>query len=91
MTTATSGRGLLHPTVQGWVDDGIAAGHEGFRGACAETNCISKLVEAGVDTRGGTLTTRAVGRPGSARHGTPTPPCANCAYVIERSGMTYTP
>jgi hypothetical protein len=90
-STATSGRQVLNPTVQGWVDEGIAAGKQGFGGACAETNCISNAMNAGVNPSGGRISTAAVGRAGSARHGAATPPCANCEHVLGRAGVTYVP
>ncbi|HEU4559482.1 MAG TPA: RHS repeat-associated core domain-containing protein, partial [Longimicrobium sp.] len=91
LVTAVSGRGALHPTIQGYVDDGIAAGYRGYAGGCAEPRCASALLDAGARTEGAFVTTRGVGGVGSARHGAQFAPCENCAYVLRRAGMTYVP
>ena len=88
--TATSGRGPLNPGLQKVLDE-TPPPHSAFHGACAEINCISRAMDAGVDPSGGTMSVVKIRKPGHPAHGTVAELCPTCAQVIKRFGITVVP
>lgn len=63
----------------------------GFHGQCAEPGCLSDALQAGVDPRGGTISSASVGRPGTLRQGAPLLSCPSCQVVLRDFGLTWLP
>ena len=77
----------LHPKVQEALDAIPQSQRSPFHGRCAEPQCISMALNAGVDPAGSTMTAvrvRAVGNPG---HGSKIPACPSCAKLQEVFGI----
>jgi len=86
--SGASGTGQsLHPRVQAALDSVPPSNRSPFHGSCAEPQCISRALEAGVDPSGGKMTAARVRRPGHPKHATTIPPCSSCAEVQRSFGI----
>ena len=81
----------LHRRVQNALDAIPPSQRSPFHGRCAEPQCISRALEAGVDPAGGTMTAARVRAHGNPSHGTTIPACSSCTQLQEafriRSGQ----
>ncbi|MDI3282659.1 RHS repeat-associated core domain-containing protein [Polyangium sp. 15x6] len=77
----------LHRRVQDALDAIPQSQRSPFHGRCAEPQCISGALEAGVNPAGGIMTAARVRAPGNANHGTAIPACPSCAKLQEAFGI----
>ena len=78
----------LNPQVQKMLDSVDPVLRSKSHGFCAEPQCVSQALDAGVDPRGGTsyvVDVRAVGNP---MHGAPKPACPSCELLLQYFGIT---
>ncbi len=80
----------LEPTVQEAYNRIPPEQQSPFHGQCAEAGCLSDAIRAGVDPRGGTMSSVSVGK-APPRHGAALPPCPSCAFVLDEFGVTWVP
>lgn len=86
-TGASGTRQPVHPRVQQALDSVPEGSRSPFHGACAEPQCISRAIEAGVDPAGGSMTAYRVRGAGNPAHGTIIPPCESCAAIQRMFGI----
>jgi RHS repeat-associated protein len=84
---ASGTRQPVHPRVQEALDSVPEGSRSPFHGKCAEPQCISRALEAGVEPSGGRMTSFRVRSPGHPDHGTIIPPCASCAAIQRAFGI----
>jgi RHS repeat-associated protein len=77
-----------HPDVLGALIGAPKASRSPWIGQCAEVGCLNKAMNAGVNPRGGTISTINIGTSG-AGHGTPKAPCVTCSYLLDLFGVSY--
>lgn len=88
--TGTSGsRFPLHRRVQAALDEIPESARSPFHGRCAEPQCISRALEAGVEPAGAEMSAARVRAPNNPNHGTEIPACSSCARLAEWFGIRF--
>jgi hypothetical protein len=79
-----------HPDVLGALMGVPKANRAPWHGACGEIVCLNKAMNAGVDPRGGTISTVNIGTSGGGvGHGTPKAPCVTCNFILKLFGVRF--
>ncbi|HET6948787.1 MAG TPA: YwqJ-related putative deaminase, partial [Acidimicrobiales bacterium] len=81
----------LNPQVQQVLDDIPVASQGAAHGRCVEPQSLSKALDAGVDPRGGVMSTGMVRTEGHPRHGQSLPPCQSCGVLLDNFGVDWLP
>jgi RHS repeat-associated protein len=79
----------LNPQVQQVMDDMQIRGPG--HGRCVEPQSVSNALDAGVDPRGGVMSTGQVRADGNPKHGQALPPCPSCSQLLDHFGIDWLP
>jgi RHS repeat-associated protein len=80
---------LQHPSVQEALDAVPLDLRTPWHGMCVEPQCVSQMLSAGANPRGGVMSTALVRARGNPLHGTALPPCSSCQHVLRQFEISW--